>query len=145
MIMTGDNGREIQSWRVDQLTPHPMQKRLYGEPPAAEVEDLADDLRRNGQLQPLEILRDGSSGAGTIIAGHKRTAAAKLLGWETLLVWVRDDLAHDPAAVERRLIEDNLNRRQLGRLAKARLYKRLRELERGGGDGRLPGEQGQDL
>jgi ParB/RepB/Spo0J family partition protein len=138
--MAENNGREIVRWRVDGLVPHPRQLQMFGEPDPHEIGDLVDDLRRNGQLQPLEITR-----GGVIIAGHRRTAAARLLGWETLQVWVRDDLADDPAAVERRLIEDNLNRRQLGRLAKARLYKRLRELERGGGDGRLPGEQGQDL
>jgi ParB/RepB/Spo0J family partition protein len=139
--MADNNGREIVGWRVADLRPHPRQAELFPEAPEHEIAELADDMQRNGQLMPIECLPDGK----TIIAGHRRTAAARLLGWETLQVWVRDDLADDPAAVERRLIEDNLNRRQLGRLAKARLYKRLRELERGGWDGRLPGEQGQDL
>ena len=40
--------------------------------------------------------------------------------------WVRDDLAKaGDAAFERRLIEDNFNRRQLGRLEIARAYRRL--------------------
>src|SRR5262249_3657374 len=67
----------------------------------------------------------------TLIAGHKRTAAAKLLGWTMIDVWVRDDLAAEgEAAVERRMIEDNLTRRQLDPLSRARLALRLKQLAR---------------
>jgi ParB-like chromosome segregation protein Spo0J len=97
-------------------------------------------MERNGQLQPIEILLDG-----TIICGHKRVAAARLLGWEDILVWVREDLADKPAEVERRLIEDNLNRRQLGPLARARCYQRLRQLAGGASRERLKGHEQQDL
>jgi hypothetical protein len=58
---------------------------------------------------------------------------------------VRDDLAKDPVAAERRLIEDNLNRRQLGPLGRARCYKRLKELASRGRGGRLLDYEARDL
>jgi ParB/RepB/Spo0J family partition protein len=138
--MAGDNDREIATWQLAKLMPHPKQCQLFGHMPEHEIQELADDLRRNGQLQPLEILPDG-----TIVAGHRRTEAAKLLGWDQVDVWVRHDLADDPVAVERRLIEDNLHRRQLGPMGKARCYLRLKELEGGDRGGRLPDHEWKDL
>ena len=118
------NDRKIERWAVDRLRPHPKQGQYFPDAPPHEVAELAADMEANGQLQPVEALPDG-----TIIAGHKRLAAARLLGWTELDVWVRDDLAADPAAAERRLIEDNLHRRQLGKLGLARCYRALKVLE----------------
>jgi ParB/RepB/Spo0J family partition protein len=117
--------KQILRWEIAKLQPHPRQAGLFRPPPEHEVAELADDMKRNGQLQPVEILPDG-----VLIAGHKRVAAATLLGWAEVDVWVRDDLANDPVAAERRLIEDNLYRRQLGPLEVARCYKRLKEMGR---------------
>jgi ParB family chromosome partitioning protein len=116
--------KRIETWDITQLKPHPKQGKYFSATPQM-LQELAEDLKRNGLLQPVEALPDG-----TLIAGHKRVAAAKLLGWTTITVWVRDDLAQDPAAAERRLIEDNLNRGQLGPLATARCYRGLKELDR---------------
>lgn len=85
--------------------------------------NLAKDMQANGQLTPVEITADG-----TIIAGTGRVQAARLLGWDAVTVWVRNDLQSD-AEVELRLIEDNDNRRQLTPLTRARLAKRKWELE----------------
>ncbi len=83
-----------------------------------------------GLDHPLEILPDG-----TILCGHRRRAAAMLLGWETIDVVVRHDLAgQGEEAAERRLIEDNLDRRQMGPLAIARCYRALKTLGRRRGD-----------
>ncbi len=82
---------------------------------------------------------------GVIIAGHKRVAAAKSLGWAEVAAWVRDDLVGDDAAVERRLVEDNLTRRQLGPLAMARCYKALKVLERTSKSARLTDSESKEL
>jgi ParB/RepB/Spo0J family partition protein len=125
--MTTSNAvRNVVPYAVEKLKPHPRQGLLFPEPSPEEVKELAADMAKNGQLQPVEILPDG-----TLIAGHKRTAAAKLLGWAVLDAWVRDDLAAEgEGAVERRLIEDNLTRRQLDPLALARCALRLKQLAR---------------
>lgn len=50
-------------------------------------------------------------------------------GWKTISCWLREDLEElGEDAVEARFLEDNLNRRQLSKLAIARTYQRLKEL-----------------
>ncbi|MHC4401375.1 MAG: ParB/RepB/Spo0J family partition protein, partial [Planctomycetota bacterium] len=76
----------------------------------------------------VEILPDG-----TIIAGHQRVRAATKLGWTEIRCWVRNDLAEaGDEAIEVRLIQDNVNRRQLGLIGQIRCYARLKELLQGG-------------
>lgn len=119
--------KKIVYIKLSKLKPHPRQGKVFPDLPEPQFLALLESMRKNGLIHPIEILPDG-----TIIAGHQRVRAAKVLGWTTIACWVRYDLAEaDPAAVERRLIEDNFNRRQLGRLAMARCYRRLKELDVG--------------
>jgi ParB/RepB/Spo0J family partition protein len=121
--------KKIVRWRISKLKPHPRQPDLFPDLPNPQLRTLADDMKKNGLIHPIEILPDG-----TVIAGHQRVRAAQMLGWIKIRCWVREDLAEaGPAAVERRLIEDNANRRQLSRLEMARCYKRLKELGDGPG------------
>jgi ParB/RepB/Spo0J family partition protein len=130
----------IEMQPIADLRPHPRQAIYFLAPSEHEVKELAADMHTNGQLTPIEILPDN-----TIIAGHKRTEAARLLGWSEVRVWVREDLAHDSVAVERRMIEDNLYRRQLGLIALGRCYLRLKHLERQYQGGRLSAQEQGDL
>jgi len=140
LAMTTTNGdRHSDLWPLTRLRAHPKQSQLFPEPPLHEIQELAADMRRNGLIYPVEVLPDG-----TLIAGHKRTAAARLLGWTAIAVWVRDVLADDVVAAEKRLIEDNLNRRQMGPLGLARCYRHLKELEKAWG-GRLPDSEHREL
>src|SRR5262249_10521503 len=66
-----------------------------------------------------------------IISGHIRVEGAKKLGWTHITAWVRDELGGDDDAINRRHIEANLDRRQLGRLDRGRLALRPMESERG--------------
>ena len=102
--------------RVADLRPHPLQAQVYQDLGDAELQALAEDIRVNGLRQPIEITPDG-----VVICGHQRLRAVKLLGLKKINCIVRDDLAAEgDAAVERRLVEDNLNRRNLGRLGVVR-------------------------
>jgi len=110
---------------VSKLKPHPRQATLFAPSSEEEIQALAASMEKDGQIDPIEITPDN-----VIICGHQRVEAAKLLGWKELLAWVRDDLAEAGAqAVEKRLIKDNLLRRQLTNLDYARAYLGLRELE----------------
>lgn len=101
-----------ESRPVDQLTPHPQQNHVFTPPSPADVEQLAKDIEANGLRNPIEILPDG-----TIIRGHSRLLAVKRLGWETVAVIVRHDLAKlGEAAVLTALVDDNLHRRNLSPL-----------------------------
>jgi ParB-like chromosome segregation protein Spo0J len=81
-------------------------------------------MKARGQKEPLEILPNG-----TIVCGHQRVRAARLLDWEEIDVWVNHELADQgQLAIEQRLIEDNILRRNLDRLDQVRCYQRLHEL-----------------
>lgn len=67
---------------VSSLTPHPLNSTLYGD---SLPEDLISSIKHNRVLQPLTILD-----CGTILSGHRRYAAAKELGHETVPVIVVD-------------------------------------------------------
>ena len=112
------------NWQVSELREHPRQQDNFGDVSDRELQELADDIRANGLLVPLEILPDG-----TVVCGHQRLRAVQRIGWTEINVVVRNDLAEAGGdAVERRMIEDNLHRRQMKPLALARAYERLRQL-----------------
>jgi ParB-like chromosome segregation protein Spo0J len=119
--------KRLERRKLADLKPHPRQAGLFHDAHHdPEDKDLAEDMRLNGLQCPVEALPDG-----TVVCGHRRTRAARSLGWDEIDVWVRDDLVDRPEAAELRLIEDNLNRRHLGPLELARCYRRLKELAQG--------------
>lgn len=105
------------------LRDHPRQSEFFAPATHADIEELADDLSRRGQQEPIHICPDG-----TIIRGHRRVAAAKLLGWKSIKAVVRHDLP-DPGsdATVADLIADNVKRQQLDDLALARCYHELKK------------------
>jgi ParB family chromosome partitioning protein len=117
--------RTVQKWKLSKLKDYPKQAEMFGAFSEVEIAALAADMHKNGQRVPIEILPDG-----TIIAGHKRVRAARLLGWTHIDAIVRNDLADAGSdAVEEAFISDNLVRRHLSPLARARAMQRLMELE----------------
>jgi ParB/RepB/Spo0J family partition protein len=114
--------RKIVKRRLSQLRPHPRQRVTFTEHSAAEIQELADDIDANGLNNPVEITPNN-----TIIAGHGRLAAVKLLGRKEIDCWLRDDLTDEEA--DRRHIMDNKNRRHLTPLGQARVYRAEKELD----------------
>ena len=116
--------KDIQPWKVKDLKPHPRQAIFFADLPFHLLRDLAQDIADRGLKEPLEILPDG-----TIVCGHQRARAAEMLEWDEIAVRVNHDLAlQGDRAVEQRLIEDNLARRNLDRLDQVRCYRRLVEM-----------------
>lgn len=113
----------VEDYPLSKLREHPKQYVYFQRPTDAEVEKLADDMERNGQIEPAEITPDG-----ILIAGYKRKAAKEFSKKETIRVLIRHDLAGDERAIERRLLESNENRRHLSRLERAKLQLRMGEL-----------------
>jgi ParB/RepB/Spo0J family partition protein len=121
------NERKVIRRKISKLKDHPRQAEMFGDIDAEELAALAQNMDKRGLRDPVEITPDG-----TVIAGHQRVRAAKLLGWKEIDVVVRDDLAQQgEGAVEERFIEDNFVRRQLSPLARAKCILRLMELEEG--------------
>lgn len=112
--------------RVEDLKPHPRQADLFRDVSETEITELAARIHRAGMDCPIEILPDG-----TIIKGHQRLRAVKKLGWTEVDIFVREDLAGDEAETVCELIEDNVVRRQLSKLALARAYRDLDKHQKG--------------
>ena len=108
---------------LDWVKDHPRQSEFFAETSDVELQELADDLERRGQQEPIHCCPDG-----TIIRGHRRVKAARLLGWSQIDAIVRREV-DDPLApdVVDELVLDNLMRRQLDDLALARVYQYLKQ------------------
>jgi ParB/RepB/Spo0J family partition protein len=127
----------VKKWRISRLVEHEKQAALFGDVPDEELNALAADMQAHGQRHPVEILPDG-----TIVAGHQRVRAARLLDWKDIDVVIRSDLAEQGyLAVEAHLIGDNLVRRHLSPLARARCIKRKIEIESQIGNGNDSGSR----
>jgi ParB family chromosome partitioning protein len=119
----------IQRRCVAELRAHPRQNELVGDLSDHELDELVVSIRRDGQRDPIHILPDG-----TVVAGHQRVRAARLLGLDEVHVIVRNDLAEaGEREILRFLVEDNLHRRQMRPLELARAYRALKIIARSGG------------
>lgn len=107
------------------LTPRSCRCRRLAAPLAAAAyqhRQLAESINTTGLQHPIDILPNG-----TILGGHNRLAAVRLLGWEEMPVRVRHDLAgKSDAELDQVFIEDNLNRRQMNPVQIARAYAALK-------------------
>lgn len=74
-----DNVRKIVDLAVDRLVPHPNNPRKD----LGDLTELADSIMKNGIMQNLTVVDSGND-TYTIIIGHRRCAAAKQAGLETV-------------------------------------------------------------
>ena len=87
---------KVQYWPIDDVKPYPNNPRNNDDA----VEYVANSIREFSFQQPIVVDTDG-----TIIAGHTRLKAAKMLGMETVPVVVADNLT--PAQVNAYRLADN--------------------------------------
>ncbi len=83
------------------LNPHPWNYAIYGE--GEDISDLIELIQASGWVKPLV-----ATSKGTIISGHRRWKAALALGWESVLVEVRE--FPDEIAELQALLLENANR-----------------------------------
>ncbi|MCH5289131.1 MAG: ParB/RepB/Spo0J family partition protein [Treponema sp.] len=107
---------------VARLKPNPQQPRA--EFRQDELDELAASIRENGIIQPVTI-EDAGDGSFYIIAGERRTRAAKIAGLEKVPVQLVT--YNDEKKLEIALIE-NIQRSDLNAIEEARAYYRLMEL-----------------
>lgn len=90
-----------------------------------DVTELADSIREQGILQPLTVRRHPArAGHFELVAGHRRYAAARLVGLDRVPVTVRFGVADDGKVVELMLVE-NCHRSDLDPIEKAEAMGRL--------------------
>lgn len=106
---------------VESIDGNPFQPREEFD--RAEIEALADSLRKHGLLQPLVVRRHAER--YQLVAGERRLRAAALAGWSSVPVRVIE--ADDRAMAELALVE-NLQRKDLTPLEKAAAFRRYLEL-----------------
>lgn len=116
----------------DQLVVHPKNVRMD----VGNVVDLANSITAQGILQPLVVAPAlDSKPLGwetpsldtpkyTIIAGHRRHAAAQLANLEVLPCVIREDLDTEPKQIEAMLVE-NTQRADLTVIEEAQAYQTL--------------------
>jgi hypothetical protein len=90
----------FQSFPLDQIT---INREGRQRREIKDVEVLADSLSRLGLVNPVTITRDG-----TLVAGERRTTAARSLGWTHISVQFVDDLS--PTALHAIELEENIKR-----------------------------------
>lgn len=112
---------------IDKLRPYPRQAEVFGDISEAELQSLAEDIAEKGLLHPIHILPDF-----TILAGHQRVRAMRLLRKSTIPAILRHDLAGNPSMIADFFISENLSRRHLGWFGIARCYVELRDAARAG-------------
>jgi len=107
----------------EKLKANPNQPRkVFNE---EELAELADSIRQQGIIQPI-IAEDAGDGTYTIIAGERRTRAARLAGLKEVPVVLRKYSDEKRMVVS--LIE-NIQRANLNPIEEAQAYKQLSELE----------------
>jgi ParB family chromosome partitioning protein len=104
---------------VDRLIANPGQPRKNFD--ETELRELADSITEHGIIQPV-IAADAGDGSYIIIAGERRTRAARLAGLREIPVIIRDYT--DQKRMEVSLIE-NIQRSDLNPIEEAAAYKNL--------------------
>ena len=106
-------------WPIARLRPHPLNPR--GELHAADVDDLVASIlahtEQGGILQPLLVTPDG-----TVVAGHRRLAAARRAGLVDVPVLVRQLTATEQLQLQ---LVENLQRADLTPIQEGRAYQHL--------------------
>lgn len=85
--------KDIESWHVDDIRPYPGNAKIHSD---EQIASIARSISRFGFDQPIVV-----DGAGIIIKGHGRHAAAKTLGMSKVPVIVRHDLTANEADASR--------------------------------------------
>lgn len=106
---------------IASIRPNPFQPRTTFEPEG--LEELQASIRAHGFLQPVVVRKQGEH--FELVAGERRLRAARALGLTTIPALVRSDFA-DEQMLEVALVE-NVQRRDLDALEKARGYARMME------------------
>ncbi|MDR3161863.1 MAG: ParB/RepB/Spo0J family partition protein [Spirochaetaceae bacterium] len=107
---------------LDKIKGNPNQPRKNFDEEA--LQELADSIREQGIIQPI-IVEETGDGTYTIVAGERRSRAARLAGLREVPALVRNYT--DERRMEVSLIE-NVQRADLNPLEEAQAYKRLMEV-----------------
>jgi ParB family chromosome partitioning protein len=104
---------------TDTLKPNPLNPRGPVDPAAPGIQEMADSIRQKGVLQPLLITPEG-----TIVAGHRRHAAATLAKEREVPVIVKHLTETEQQEI---MLVENIQREDLTPLQEAQAFRALIE------------------
>jgi ParB/RepB/Spo0J family partition protein len=135
MTTTDDSSPGVLLLPTARLHPHPDNPRGPLDPRDPDTAEglrlLADSIRAQGLIHPLLVV-PRPEGGHTILAGHRRHAAAVLAGLAEVPCVVRD---LGPARQLELMLVENVQRADLTPLQEAHAFRKL--LDRLGGEGKL--------
>jgi ParB family transcriptional regulator, chromosome partitioning protein len=117
---------QVISIPLDLLDPHPHNPRGPVDPDS--VQELADSISEKGIVEPIVVVPVRSRGTqwkierSTVVAGHRRLAAARLAGLAEVPAIARE---LSPIEQEEIMLVENLQREGLSLLQEARAFQRL--------------------
>jgi ParB family chromosome partitioning protein len=112
----------VATMEINTIRPNPYQPRTEFD--SKDIESLSESLKKDGLLQPV-VVRPAGAGFYQIVAGERRWRAAKLAGLARVPVVIRS--VDDKKMLELALVE-NIQRRDLNPMEKARAFKQLMTL-----------------
>lgn len=104
---------------LSKLISNPYQPRIQMEPEA--LRELSNSIEQNGLLQPIVVAKDGD--VLTIIAGHRRAEAHKILGKELIKAIIMDKVVHAQLALLP--LVENLQRSDMDPIENAIAFKKI--------------------
>lgn len=96
------------------------------------IDELAASIRETGLIQPVVVQHIPGHADYTIVAGHRRHAAIRALGWAKVPCIIRKDMLPDEELIA--MLVENGQRANLDPIEEARAVKRLK-------DGGLPNKE----
>ena len=110
---------------IDRVIPDPEQPRTHFDD--ADIERLANSIRKHGQLHPIRVRWNESGHKWLIVSGERRWRAPKAAGLPTIDCFFVDGKMSEPEIREQQLVE-NLLRTDLNPIEEARAYQSLMKL-----------------
>ncbi len=120
LIPGRDEDRGVLEIALDRIERNPDQPRESFD--ESQLGELAASIAVHGVLQPV-VVRERSDGGYQLIAGERRTRAARMAGLQTIPAVVRQDSGEE-SSLELALIE-NLQREDLNAIETAGAYREL--------------------
>lgn len=123
---TPDNADNASILRLSpgMIEPDPFQpRRVFDE---QKLQELAESLKRHGQLQPIRVRRSTIAGRYVIVAGERRWRAARIAGLDKLDAVLVSERADADYVKEAQVVE-NLQRADLSPIESAEAYRALLE------------------
>lgn len=123
--LNADNVQQLQLEQLHAFSTHPFSVR-----DDEEMASLVESVRENGVLNPI-LVRPARGGGYEILAGHRRTYAARQVGLKEIPALVRE-LDDDAATIL--MVDSNLQREKILPSEKAAAYKlRMEAMKRQAG------------